>query len=98
MLAVNQYLCTYAEIKRDMRFCKRLYHRHINATGQALLKFLPIVSPFYADVHKYSLTASIICIPQCYRHKHVVADSASLRASVLSSVFPPYFCHSHTVE
>ncbi len=48
MLAVNQYLCTSAEIKRRYGVLQTpVPTRHINATGQALLKFVPIVSPLY---------------------------------------------------
>ncbi len=48
MLAVNQYLCTSAEIKQRYGILQMpVPNRHINTMGQALLKFVTVVSPLY---------------------------------------------------
>ncbi len=62
MLAVNQYLCTSAEIKRTYGVLQTpVPTRHMNSMGPALLKFVTVVSRLnLSSVHKYWFTASII--------------------------------------
>ncbi len=69
MLAVNQYLCTSAEIKRRYGVLQTpVPTRHINATGQVSRATQVCNSHISADVHKYWFTASIIpylCAAPC---------------------------------